>query len=301
MAQTILVPLDGSPLAERALMVAIGLTQVEDRLVLLRVISEESSDQASTRPEAESYLAQVAQRLNRPDVTTVVASGQAAATILDEIARRRITLVVMSTHGRSGLGRWIYGSVADAVMRQVSIPLVLVSATCPLKPWPRERAPRILVTLDYSARSEAILAPAETLARVLGAELVLLSVTPMLMSIDGSGETAYLAYDVEQDEADRRAYLDRIAADVRATGLAVTTRVEFGFPVEEIARVATEEVVDLIALSTHGSGGMTRLVLGSVATGIVQRANVPILIVRPGKIPAGSEETVGSTAAPSPR
>jgi nucleotide-binding universal stress UspA family protein len=291
MYRNILVPLDGSPLAERALTAASGLaTVLHGRVILIWVVPDgHTTTEAGKLPEAvttseiEAYLAMAAKRFAPAPVETVVAGGDPAQTILAQISERDVDLVVMATHGRSGIGRWIYGSVADEVMRQSSVPVLLVSATSPERAWPKGRAPRILVTLDYSQLSEAVLEAAADLAKTIHGELLLFSVTPLMVVADGYGQV-YLPYDVDQDLIDRRHYLEETAAKLRQRGLSVTTRAEFGTPNTLIVDVAREEDVDLIAIATHGSGGVTRVLMGSVATGVVQRATAPVLIVRPAEV-----------------
>jgi nucleotide-binding universal stress UspA family protein len=291
MYRNLLVPLDGSPLAERALTTASGLaTTIPGRVILIRVIPNShatteagKAPEAVTTPEIEAYLATVAKRFGSAPVETVVAGGDPAQTILAQVAERGVDLIVMATHGRSGIGRWVFGSVADQVMRHSPVPALLVSATSPERAWPKGRAPRILVTLDYSALSEVVLEAAANLAKTIHGELLLFSVTPLLVVTDGYGQV-YLPYDVDQDLIDRRRYLEETAAKLRERGLTVTTRAEFGTPNTLIVDVAREEDVDLIAMATHGSGGATRVLMGSMAAGVVQRATAPVLIVRPSEV-----------------
>jgi nucleotide-binding universal stress UspA family protein len=238
---------------------------------------------AVTTPEIEAYLSMVAKRFGSASVETVVAGGEPAQTILAEVAEREIDLIVMATHGRSGVSRWIFGSVADEVMRHSPVPVLLVSATGPERAWPEGRAPRILVTLDYSGLSEAVLEAAADLAKTIHGDLLLFSATPLMVVTDSYGQV-YLPYDVDQDLVDRRRYLEEIAMNLRARGLTVTTRAEFGTPNTLIVDVVRQEDVDLIAMATHGSGGVTRALMGSVATGVVQRATAPVLIVRPTEV-----------------
>lgn len=298
MYKEILVPLDGSPLAEQALTAAKGIVAaLGANLTLLRVIPESDASDGvqalEARQEAETYVANIANQIGGASVKTAVRAGHAAPAILAEVEERGIDLIAMSTHGRSGLGRWIYGSVADDVMRHAPVPVILVSGTSAAREWPKDRTPRILVPLDYSQLSEAVLDPVKDLARGTGAELILVSVTPLLLTMDTFTGVGYLAYDIDQDEVDRRKYLDEVAAKLRADGFTVTTRVEFGSPNEFIVDVARETKADLVAMSTHGSGGVTRLLMGSVATGVVQRANTPVLIVRPTEV---REQEVGGSA-----
>ena len=288
---TILVPLDGSHLAERALPYARRLAAASgSRLVLLWVLRAPGAAAAgdplrevAPRREAAAYLQGIAGQQGPTPVETVVLEGDAAPAIVDAAARAGAGLIVMSTHGRSGLGRWLYGSVADAVVRHAGVPVLLVPAACPARAWASDRPLQVLVPLDASARSEAVLPAARDLAAT-GAALILLSVTPQVVSADMYG-SAYMGYDVEVDMTERRAYLERTATALRAAGYAVSVRDGFGFVPVVIGEVAEAAGADLIALATHGSGGATRLLMGSVATGVVQRAMVPVLVVRPADEP----------------
>jgi nucleotide-binding universal stress UspA family protein len=296
MFRQILVPLDGSPLAERVLPFAqVIATAGNTRLLLLRVVSPAESrpdgdatdDHSAALTEAEGYLRDVAQRLSPGTTNWAVEKGEATDVLLDAIARRGIDLVAMSTHGRSGIGRWIYGSVADAVLRHSPVPVLLASSSMHLTRWRSDRPLRILVSLDLSPISETILEPACALADSLKAKLILASVAPLLLMPDPYGG-GVVAYDPDQDRAERRTYLEGIAAKLQAPGRDVAVRDAFGLVDTTILDVAREEGADMLALATHGSGGLTRLLMGSVATSIVQRSPVPLLIVRPADV---SEES----------
>jgi len=188
----------------------------------------------------------------------------------------------MATHGRSGLGRWLYGSVTDEVLRHANVPVFLVPAMV-ARPWPADRPPRILASLDGSALAQEVVNPASDLAAALGAELVLVRVAELpVYPIGPFGEPyAYTSYDPSAAIAEANAYLEGIAATLRQRGHNVTLEIPTGFPSQEIATVARERQVDVIAMATHGRGGLARLVLGSVATGTLQRTSVPMVLVRP--------------------
>lgn len=144
MYRKILAPLDGSPLAEVALPHAISLAQQFDaELLLLRIFglppqlysalelaSTAEAEVLASRSEAESYLQTAAFRLRKEGlrVTTLVDSGPIAETIVDLAQVEGVDVIVMSTHGRSGLGRWVYGSVADRVLRSAHVPILLIRA-----------------------------------------------------------------------------------------------------------------------------------------------------------------------------
>jgi nucleotide-binding universal stress UspA family protein len=284
MFQHILVPLDGSPLAERALPFAQAIAAAGNaRLRLLRVVlpSVNHPDvEAAAVTEAEGYLRNLAERLSPVTTDCVVEKGEATDILLGLITRPDIDLVAMSTHGRSGIGRWIYGSVADAVLRHSPVPVLLASASMQLTRWRSDRPLRILVSLDYSALSESILEPACNLADTLKAKLILASVAPLLVTPDPYGGVD-VAYDPDEDRAERRIYLEGIAEKLRKPGRDVSIQDAFGQVDWTLLEVAREQGADLIAIASHGSGGVTRLIMGSVASSIVQRAPLPLLIVRP--------------------
>jgi len=290
MFTTILVPLDGSALAEQALQHALALTDSSGaRLLLVRVAHghgrpgrDPAQSQLIAMAEAEAYLEEVAARLRTPSRTVDIAvrTGDAADAIADEVTERQVGLIAMSTHGRSGPGRWLFGSVADAVLRRATVPVLLIPAHC-ARLWVPGGARRIVVPLDGSPLAEAALEPAVALARHFGAGLVLLRVVAIFYEPFAGEAAAYVPIDTDAELAEARSYLDGIAAPLRAGGLTVTTRAELGIPAATIAAVANEEDAMLVAQATHGRGGIGRMALGSVATGTIQRADVPILLVRP--------------------
>jgi nucleotide-binding universal stress UspA family protein len=285
MTPTILVPLDGSLLAERALTLAGRLAEsAHARVILTRVMSDEDGDDES---DVRSYLHYAAGRLNYSGVPveTLVRRGDASAQILAAAHQYGAELVVMSTHGRSGPGRWLYGSVADEVLRSVGIPLVLLPPAA--QPELAEGRPlRILVPLDGSALSEAVLGPARDWAERLRAELVLVQVVLWPPYTFGEG-AELLVLDSDEMRVQAEQYLAQVAAQWRTDKLTIHCRALLGRPIAStIAQVAAEEHIDLIAMATHGRSGMGRLVLGSVATGTLQRADVPLLAVRPPALAA---------------
>ncbi|HEX8966709.1 MAG TPA: universal stress protein [Chloroflexota bacterium] len=302
MVATILVPLDGSVLAEKALPYAERLsTDTGSRLVLSRVLpllnmQAPESDLASA-DEARVYLRGIAERLSAGgrQVDTDTPWGAPVGSILDQIRLHQAQVVVMATHGRSGPGRWLYGSVADDVLRHASVPVVLVS---PLSAnWSPDRPLSILVPLDGSHLAEAALGPAEQLARQLGSGLVLLQVVPF-PSYAVYGDEAYVAaFDPEAAIAEAQEYLKSIASRLRPFITDVRVRIDLGQPPVAIAEVAAQEHASLIAMATHGRSGLARLVLGSVATGTLRRASVPLLLVRPTALEMAGVADRGAVAA----
>lgn len=290
---TVLVPLDGSELAERALPYAAGLVRaLGGELLLVRAAPVRASEAdginwgTSAYARGEAELEAVAERLRAAGirVQTHVALGMsAAAAILAAAGEQRADLVVMSTHGRSGLGRVLYGSVADEVLRGSDVPVLLVSAGCE-GAWPIDGKLRVLVPLDGSDLARRALEPLAVLARTMPLELVLARVVaaPAIPVAAFADETTYtVAYtsDPASELAAARGELEDDAAQFAGLLDVADVRVERGRPAAIIAALARDEGAHLIAMSTHGRGGLTRLVMGSVATGTLHHATVPLLLV----------------------
>lgn len=299
--RTILVPLDGSALSERALPEATALAARSGaRLLLLRVAVANfvtRNDPLTGEPRladlAADYLRDVAARAgDRSAAETIEAAGEPGP-VIGRVARERgVDLIVMATHGRSGIGRWLYGSVADYVLRHAPVPVLLVSPHCE-RPWTAEGvgvAGRVLVPLDGSQVGAAALGPAVDLAATLGTGLLLAQVVAYPpytgYGYGGALEVAPYAFDPETERVAAERYLDAAAAPLRRAGCDVATCADLGPAAPTVARLARERGAVAIAMATHGRGGLARAVLGSVATGVVQLAGVPVLLTRPAAAPA---------------
>lgn len=256
MFQRVLVPLDGSPLAERALRSMKELLSGVD-LVLLRSAPETSKDQT----EAERYLGFLATSLRaeglRPRVR--LAAGPPAEAVLDAIEAEKPGLVAMTTHGRRGLERWTLGSVAEKLIRHSPAPVLVFRSFGEEKPFsPR----RILVPVDSAGLALEAIPPAALLARASGGCLVVLHV---------SDETHAMLPEPELRKAFDRA---------REEGAACEPQLRKGDPTVQILAAAAEEKADLIAMTTHGRSGPARWVMGSVAEKVLRGADRPLLVVR---------------------
>jgi nucleotide-binding universal stress UspA family protein len=285
-----MVPLDGSAFAERALAYGVGLAKASGgELLLIRVVvppryPAEYRHEGWLRAmaEAECYLDGL---VGRPvsDVTVKAATyyGDPAIAIVNEVSRRPVDLLVMSTHGRAGLGGGLYGSVAEQVFRHLDVPALIVPPECRAV-WPVDRRLRILVPLDGSELAAEVLPPARDLAGVLDAELRFLRVVapPTFKHVEGYPDLGGVPRHVAVGEA--KSYLETLAANVNAEGPTVTTEVVESTDIAStIAGAAPAAHTDVIAMATHGRSGVARLVMGTVAAGTIQRATVPILLVRP--------------------
>jgi nucleotide-binding universal stress UspA family protein len=285
MFTTILVPLDGSTAAERALPYAVRLARAaHGRIVLLRAVGPAA--ESAPRPEAaeaHTYLTTLANHL-RDEGLTVQQSvyHEEPATAIARSARSYQTgLVVMSTHARTPAQQWYLGSVADAVVRSGEAPVLLVAPCC-TKPWPERATPagRVLITLDGSALAEEALEPAAVLAEALGCGLLLVHVVPT-----PPAACAPERYFADEDPRVRVAAAEELlqlrAAALRARGLDVTVEATIGMPAAAIAAAAERPDVLATVMATHGQSGLERTVMGSTAAGVLLRTSAPLLLYRP--------------------
>ena len=220
---------------------------------------------------------------------TRVVDGQAETQILEATADEAVSLVVISTHGRGGLGRFISGSVTDTVLRYAPVPVLTVPPHG-LERWPTDKRIKILVPLDGSRLAASVLRPACELADVLGGSLLLLTLVES--SRFASYREGYLfgePNDNDDDLVAARGRLEAIAVGLRTGTRPVEVRAVFGTPYFDIAAIARDVGAAAIAIATHGRGGLGRALLGSVATATLQRSAVPLLIVRPDPVDQESE------------
>jgi nucleotide-binding universal stress UspA family protein len=295
MLNNILVPVDGSAVGEAALPYAEALARRSGAaLTLVRAAQappmrgDPGTAQARAIEQAESYLSTLAAGLTSRGirVQTGVPYGAAATWITGEMALRGSDLIVMATHDRTGPSRWVRGSVAEAVVSQASVPVMVVRAAEGLRPAQGFDQPRpvLVVPLDGSTFAEAALPMAGELARVLDAGLVLVGVVPgpgQLVAAEGAVVT-YVGEDFERLQAEARTYLAGVAS--RVGGPATEVVVRLGDPSAEIAREAAERAAAAVIMATHGRTGLVRTLLGSVAGGVLHRGGTPVVLVRPAEL-----------------
>lgn len=294
MYRTILVPLDGSAFGERALPMATGLARAMNAQLILMCAASSSAflgtdateAQVQAVAEAQAYLLALATGLSGQglNIDVAVPYGPAAESILLEVDLRHVDLLVMCTHGRSGLGRWIYGSVAEEVLARSPVPVLLVrysGEVATLGPEP-ERA-SLLVTLDGSAFAETALPHAVTLARTFGGSILLLRTVEESMPARRYPSMAIMQEASEEDRRAAKSYLDGVAERLRQEGVAVHTMVLKGWAADVIAYRGAALGPRLIVMATHGRTGVARWLLGSVAQEVIRRSPLPVLLVRPAE------------------
>jgi nucleotide-binding universal stress UspA family protein len=298
MFRSILIPLDGSPFAEQAIPLARAIARrAGARLDLVRahVLYALTQPAASWGPydpvqdaewkqQEEAYLEGLAGRLTGVGrVTCAVVSGLAADAVLERARARAADLIVMTTHGRGPVSRFFLGSVADELVRRAPAPVLLIRPGAVPPDLTREAEVRdVLIPLDGSALAEGILETALGLGRLLGARCTLLrvleSASPPRLVLPGDERG-------EPGACEATAFLEGLAARFRGPSLPVRTRVVVA-PRAAAAILRQAEFLgsDLIALATHGHGGLRRLLLGSVADKVIRAAPVPVLVAH---VPAG--------------
>lgn len=289
----VILALDGSEFAERALPAALAICRLFDAsLFLVSVLPARSAlrvlpkGRTSGNPleagqaEMEGYLERLAGRAKGEGIRAEIylASGPVAQA-LDMLANELdVDLLVMSTHGRSGVGRFMLGSAANATIQLSSRPVLLLR-TQALAAEESPRVTRVLAPLDGSAFAEQVLPWLQAVSAVSSAEIVLLTIPEV--SEPAQFGSMYEAVDElrERAEANARRYVEDVAGQLKDHGVAVRTLVTGSQPATVILDVAEREHVDLIMLATHGRGGMERLVLGSVADRVVHHASCPVFLL----------------------
>ena len=273
----ILVPLDGSDLSE-AILPLVGRDGHAwgAEVLLVRTLGPESSVGPTAESEALAYLAARARTLERRGlrVRWEVWHGDPSQTIVNAAVRGGVSLIAMTTHGRRGWDRLRFGSVAESVVGKAPVPVLLVRGQVR---WPADRPPRILVPLDGSELSAAIVPVVAGLGRPLHAVIELLHVLEG-MPLAGYPHLAVSFTGESSGGGAARDYLELAAAPLVAEGLKIECVVLEGSAVTVITRRAADTGADLIAMSTHGRSGVARLLLGSVAQQVLRTVDVPILL-----------------------
>lgn len=282
MLERILIPLDGSERAEAILTQVRPLLKRSDAdVILLRAVTDfVPADPTSagilappdSREAADRYVSSWAAILSREGVRArgIARSGPAAEVILDVAAQEHATLIAMTTHGRTGLSRWVLGSVAEKVVRAADAPTLVVrsfqraeSATAPPVPRREVAFGRILVPVGTGDLSLEVLPTVISFARLFSSRVYLVHVL--------EDAAAY---------APAPPQMKRAADYLREAGVAHEPILGRGDAAGQIVDLAEQHAVDLIAMSTHGRSGPSRWAFGSVTEKVLRAASVPMLVVR---------------------
>jgi nucleotide-binding universal stress UspA family protein len=306
MYKRILVPLDGSDVAEVALPYAEELAEKLDSE--LTVINIRGPGEDPDNPEHRAYLskivATVEQNIKKSGgikpgqkikVDSAIVGGHgilihAAEEILDYAERENISLIVMASHGRTGIRRWALGSTADKVIRAAKYPVMVIRANLNIPGT--IKLSKLLVTLDESKESETVLPHIESLASKLNAMVTLLHVVvppyhiyPISGGIgyyggEGIVKVPYSDAEVKPLKERAREYLQKVSDKLKDKGIRTNLEVRTGSAADEIIEAAQELGIDLVAMATHGESGLSRWEYGSIADKVLRAGSTPLLLVR---------------------
>lgn len=289
---TVLIPLDGTTLSEQALSAmpllrGIGVTKV--RLVGVGEVAWENPGQDAPkeltetaergRSVMESYLRERAERVTAfgMEASHSARVGRVADEILEEASEGGADIIAIATHGRTGVARFRLGSVADRVVRGASVPTLVIGPNVEVKLDPFE-VRRILVPLDGTDLGEDALLVARLIASRTGAGIDLVRIVSIpTMSIEPAG-----GYSVDLIESMQKAaeiYLERMAEELKPD-ISVTTTAMMGNVSEDLLAYLEQNPADLVVMSSHGRGGVTRWLLGSI-TDRMLHGPAPVLVLRP--------------------
>jgi len=309
MYKKVLVPLDTSELSEIALPYAEELAvKLGSELVLLHVGTwADGPDAADHNIYLNKITAATEVKIKKSPalppgatvkVRSVLLGSPAIITnppeeIIDYADNEKVSLIVMATHGRTGISRWALGSTANKVARAAKCSILLIR--CGAHPTGKARLEKLLVTLDGSKPSEAVLPYIEALAAKLKSRVTLLNVVELLYHVYpyseglgyyGSAGVVRVPYTDEEmqpakDVAEK--YMKDINEKLASKGVKTSYQTRIGSPAEEIIKAEEEIKPDMVAMSTHGHSGFGRFDHGSIADKVLHAGKTPLLLVRPHK------------------
>ena len=296
MFKNILVPLDGSALAEAAIPAAASLAKkLNAPVTLLHIIEKDAPQEIhkdhhlTQADEASAYLAELAKRAFPADVKVdwhvhTAAVKDVPGSIVEH-ARTEFQpdLIVMCTHGKSGVRELLFGSIAQQVIAQGMTPLVLIKPRADASTT--FKLDKILVPLDSGPIHDDSLPVTQELAKAYKSEIYLLTVIPTFSTVAGetaaasnllpATTSAMLDINVENAEEDLQAHLD----ELKQASFQVRAEVARGDPTTEIVNLSEKLGANLIVLTTHRKAGAAAFWARSVAPNVARRAHVPILLI----------------------
>lgn len=271
MYRTVLIALDGSKNAEKVLpVVEPVLAASKSRAVLIQVLPP---GEGAPGAAAQAYLRTIAGRLVRKKVRaeTEVVRGDPAVAIIRAAEKRHADLVAFTSHGRGGLAQWVFGSVAQKILRGCGRPLLVVRSL----EAAQRKIRRVLLPLDGSVGSEATIPHAAALARACGAEVELLHVAQG----EGfeAGDSKLRGWIVREKRRMETRFCEISRAD---PDLEFAHSIVEGDPAAKILEHAGRHPGTVIAMGSHGRTGFSRWVYGSVSEKVLQASRSPVLIAR---------------------
>jgi len=297
MYSRILLPLDGSKTAEkvlpfarllaRTLKLPVQLLEVVDiSAATAHIVTDKARYLDAIIAEGErasrEHLAEVAVTFAGLHVTCKVERGRPAESIIENAEADAGTLITMATHGRSGINRWMMGSVAEKVLRGTTMPLLLVRGSDEADAGRTAELKSVLVPLDGSELAESALPTASALAGKLDIGIVLCRAYELAATAYYGSEDYLPKYDqmLRELKDEVEGYLRKKAEALQASGLAKVSWVALeGSGAEEIVRCANAHPDAMVAMCTHGRSGVGRWALGSVTEKVVRHSAEPVLVL----------------------
>jgi nucleotide-binding universal stress UspA family protein len=296
-----LIPLDGSRTAEKVLPYARavgGVLKIPVELLAVVDIGEMATHMTAAKARFLDTMVEDAERSSRDYLKTIgakaagvnlintVAKGRPEDVIIEKAAADKNTLIAMATHGRSGLNRWVLGSVTEKVLRGCENPLLLVRASEGIDEKEKVALNSVIVPLDGSELAEKVFPSVVALAKSMNLEVILFRAYHIPYNAY-AGDDGYSAINYEEllasvkDEATD--YLEKKTAELKGQGVAKVSFVaKEGLSADEIIAFGRATPDNLIAMCSHGRSGIRRWVLGSVTEKVVRHSGEPVLVVRAG-------------------
>jgi nucleotide-binding universal stress UspA family protein len=294
MFERILVPLDGSELGELALPFAEEVAAAfGSEVILLHVCETKVPEYHHTH---QVYLEKMVKqttdyvRAHRSEdaglvrVKAVLLDGDPAAQITEHAEQNDISLLIMVSHGRSGIMPWSMGSTAARILNQTVRPVLFIRAREPI-PQAVISPPfgQIMLPLDGSTNGEAALPYIRELTRRIDSELTLFQVVAPGYHVPTIGGQSYVSSpkaEIDRLSNEARQYLDRISAEVEGSRATIKLEVRVGNAAEEILKFAGENNISLVAMSSHGYSGSNRWPFGNVTHKILHSGQMPVFLAR---------------------
>ena len=284
MYDDILLPIDRTEEIDAVVDHAIAIADHMDATLHVLFVADTTRDSVTTVrgefvdalvQEGNSIVETVGERVDAADIshTKVVIQGNPAQTIVEYADTHDCGLIVVPTHGREGVSRYVLGSVAEKIVRLSSVPVI----TTRLRADERLTFPyeRILVATDGSAAADRAVEHAVDLADATDAALYVLSIVE-----DSSiGDESASSVSVAESESRAQQAVDAAIEAAATAGVEAFERIEHGNPVAEIQRHIDEDAIDVVVLGTTGRHGLEQILLGSVAQRTVRTASVPVVTV----------------------
>ena len=301
MYNKILVPLDGSELAEQVLpyveLLATGKNPVSITFLYIISVDIPMADQkykakieVDAASSAETYLNNLMNKLKyKCEVNTLVLNGKPAETIAEYAKKQKMNIIIMATHGRSGISRFSHGSVADRVLHGAEAPVWMVRAGQQKPARKKGQKIKLLVPLDGSKVAEGALKHVTALADQIGSnsmDIILFRaielfsppyIYPPEMPLNME---EYLEYEKKRTKDICIHYLEKMQKKLEKDGIESGYAVNDGIPADVIIDYANNNDIDAIVMSTHGRTGFSRWAFGSIAEKVVQGAGSSVFLVR---------------------